>query len=158
MRSIASVAAALLLAGTVLSSAAWAQAVVTPRQEQARLPAGPYLLSCAHPHRVNGRLVALCDDQASAMHGQDSWRMAQLSDPRQCGGPIENVNGRLTCGTVPMVGSSAPPQYIGSSFGTSGPGYGNSGVSADNPYRPPYETGAGGYPNGRPVPATSPRM
>ncbi|MGH7052928.1 MAG: hypothetical protein ACREFA_03805 [Stellaceae bacterium] len=120
MRPIFSASAALLLAGTMLSGAAWAQTAVTPRQEQAGPPAGPYLLSCAHPHSVNGQLVALCDSRTSAMQGQDTWQWARLSDTEACTGAVENVNGVLTCGTEPIVGSSTPPQYHGSSFGNSG--------------------------------------
>ena len=151
MRPIFSAPAALLLAGTVLSSAAWAQAAVTPRQEQAGLPAGPYLLSCAHPHRVNGRLVAFCDDQTNALHGQDTWHTAQLSNAQQCSGSVDNVNGRLTCGTAPMVGSSTPPQSYGSAFGTSG--YPRTPGSPYTSYPGNYEFNSPpGYPMGQPVP------
>ncbi len=160
MTPISSVSAALLLAGTMVSSAAWAQTAVTPRQQQAGLPAGPYLLSCAHPRMVNGRLVALCDDQTNAMQGQDTWHTAQLSNAQQCNGSVENMNGQLTCGTAPMVGSSTPPQPYGSSFGTSGPSYGHPGTttgSASGPYVPPYQTSQPGYPQGQPVaPANKP--
>ena len=143
MRPIFSASAALLLAGTMVSGAAWAQTAMTPRQERAGLPAGPYLLSCTHAHMVNGRLVALCDDRTNATGGLDTWHMAQLPNARACSEAIENVNGRLTCGTMPMVGSSTPPQYYGSSFGTLGSSSGYPGEAmgpASEPYTPPYST------------------
>lgn len=152
MRSIFSASAALLLAGTMLSGAAWAQTAVTPRQEQAGLPAGAYLLSCTHPHMTNGQLVALCDSQTSATEAQDTWHWARLANAAACTGEVENVNGELTCGMGPMVGSSTPPQYYDSSFGNSGSSYAPPSA-ATGPYVPPYETGAASaFPGGQPVP------
>lgn len=151
MRPMFSASAALLLAGTMLSGAAWAQTATTPRQERAGLPAGPYLLSCTHPHMANGQLVALCDSRTSATQGQDTWRWARLSEAQACTGAVENINGELTCGTEPMVGSSTPPQVYGSSFGNSGSSYGAPAATM-NSYTPPYEAGPSAYPNGQPVP------
>jgi hypothetical protein len=179
MKSLLSTCAAFALAGALFASAALAQqTVVTPQQAQAGLPSGPYLLSCTHAHRVNGALVALCDDQATAREGMDTWHPAQMSlaQAEQCNGAIEDFNGRLNCGTMPMVGSSMPPQSYGSSFGTSEQqpmtgssmppqNYGN--ALGTSPSVPPYSANAGtsapglpgyqygaapGYPNGQPVP------
>jgi hypothetical protein len=155
MKSLLSTCAAFALTGALFAPAALAQqTVVTPQQQRAGLPSGPYLLSCTRPHVVNGSLVALCDDQATARQGMDAWHTAQMSlaQAQQCNGAIEDVNGRLTCGTAPMVGSSMPPQNYGSSFGTSGPTQGYSGAPANNPNTLPYATGAPGYPGGQPVP------
>jgi hypothetical protein len=165
MKSLLSTCAAFALAGALFAPAALAQqTVVTPQQEQAGLPSGPYLLSCAHPRVVNGSLAALCDDQATAERGMDTWHMSQapLAQAQQCNGALEDIDGRLTCGTAPMVGSSMPPQNYGSSFGTSGapydryttgaqgqiqtppnPDYGSSYRAAGAPYDR-YTTGAQG--------------
>jgi hypothetical protein len=153
MKSPLAAATAFLLAGILAMPAAFAQTVVTPQQQALGLPSGPYLLSCTGAHVVNGSLVALCDDQAAAQQGRDTWRTARLSlaEAQQCSGAVENINGTLTCGTAPSVGSSMPPQYYGSSFGTSGPGYGYSGTPAASPYTPPYASGASSSPNAQPT-------
>jgi hypothetical protein len=184
MKSLFSTCAAFALAGALFAPAALAQqTVVTPQQEQAGLPSGPYLLSCTNPHRVNGSLVALCDDRVTATQdAMDTWHMAQmpLAEAQQCNGAVADMrNGRLTCATMPMVGSSMPPQNYGSSFGTSeqepmtGPGmapqsYGN--ALGTSPYVPPYAANTGtsapglpgyqygaapGYPNGQPETGSS---
>src|SRR5579884_2139145 len=118
MKSLLSTCAALALAGALFVPAASAQTVVTPRQEQAGLPSGPYLLSCTRVHAANGSLVALCDERASATQdAMDTWHTAQmpLAQAQQCNGAVEHINGTLTCATAPMVGSSMPPQNYGSS-------------------------------------------
>jgi hypothetical protein len=64
------------------------------------------------------------------------------------GPPTSPIYPAPATGTAPMVGSSQPPQYYGSSFGASGPSWGYSGAPANNPYTPPYATGAPGNPYG----------
>jgi hypothetical protein len=164
MKALFSTCAAFVLAGAMAAPAALAQpTAVTPQQEALGLPSGPYLLSCTRPHVVNGSLVALCDDRASATQDAvDTWRMAQmpLAEAQQCNGAIADTgNGRLTCGTAPMAGSSMAPQNYGSSFGTSGspyvPPYSNS-MGSSAPGLPGYQSGAApGYPNGQPVPSAN---
>ncbi|HJU15075.1 MAG TPA: hypothetical protein VJ770_01285 [Stellaceae bacterium] len=130
-----------------------AYTAVTPRQEHLGLPSGPYLLSCTNAHMSGGTLVATCDNQASASeHTMDRWRLAELPNAGQCNGAIENFNGRLVCGTEPMVGSSTPPQSYGSAFGGSAetPPYEGEGYGSNSAY-------PAGYPHGQPVaPAVKP--
>jgi hypothetical protein len=162
VKFLLSTCAAFALAGALYAPAASAQTnVVTPQQERTGVPAGPYLLSCAHPHMVNGSLVALCDDRATATRGaMDTWHRAELPNAQQCNGAVEDMNGRLTCGTQAMVGSSMAPQYYGSSFGNSGSpdvppyaGYANTTPRHPVPGLPGFEPGsAPGYPQGQPVP------
>jgi hypothetical protein len=104
-------------------------------------PQGPYLASCKDARLLGGDLVAFCSKP------DGTWHTSMLSQADQCAGNVQNINGDLTCPTGPQVGSTTPPQYYGSSYGTSGsPAYGtppaNQGYGNMSATTPPP---AGGY-------------
>jgi hypothetical protein len=115
-----------------------AQRMTSPQMSQSSPPQGSYQSSCKDARMLGGTLTAFCPK------GDGTWHTVQLGQADQCTGGVQVMGGELTCGNLPAVGSSAPPQGYGSyssSAGTMTP-------PATGAYTPAYAPGPGqAYPS-----------
>jgi hypothetical protein len=110
-----------------------ANQAASPQMSQSSLPQGSYLDTCKDARMLGGTLTAFCPK------GDGTWHTVQLEQAGQCTGGVQVTGGELSCGNLPEVGSSAPPQ----GYGTYSSGAGTMTPPANGTYTPAYAPAPG---------------